>query len=216
MNTLKNVRVERKLKLKDVAESVGLSAQGLSNYENNLRTPPVDIAHKLALYYNIQMEKLFPLTLEDHDVIISEFSSENENKLGVMPDNLHKVSIFTKLRTGLSPSDGEMLESIDYYLSTSGESSYFGLRIKDDKLSPDFLKNDVLIFEKYNKKTFSDVKKYSIVITTVIDGGTSLFKYFNSGNQIFLSEYGVNNFINADKEVIVDILGVLKQIRRDF
>ena len=214
MNTLKKLRLDCKLKLKDVAESVGLSTQGLSNYENNLRTPPVDIAHKLAVFYSVSVETLFPLFPDESKFISNEFIGNSDRE--DFTNKLIKLHIYSKLRTGKSASEGEVLESVDYYYSEDRDSSFFGLRIKGSYLSPDFLDNDLLIFEKYSKETAFSNNSFSIIVASIKGGGTSIFKYLKVADQYFISEFGIGNFINAEKDVLVEILGVLKQIRRNY
>ncbi len=50
---LKDLRLNRKLKLREVAEKTGLTLQKLSNYENGHATPPSDVLLTLLDFYNV-------------------------------------------------------------------------------------------------------------------------------------------------------------------
>lgn len=54
---LKKLRAEKTLK--EVAAEVEITAQALSNYENDLRVPRDETKMKLAKYFNKSVEEIF-------------------------------------------------------------------------------------------------------------------------------------------------------------
>lgn len=50
---LKKLREDRGLKLREVAESTGISVQKLSNYENGHAAPPSNVLLTLLDFYNV-------------------------------------------------------------------------------------------------------------------------------------------------------------------
>lgn len=56
---LKVLRVKHKYTQADVAQKIGISDRGYSNYERGLREPPVSVAIKLARIFKTTVENLF-------------------------------------------------------------------------------------------------------------------------------------------------------------
>lgn len=61
---LKELRLERNLRLKDVAEAVGVTLNAISMYESNTREPNIDIIKKLCKFYNVSADYLLGLSDE--------------------------------------------------------------------------------------------------------------------------------------------------------
>lgn len=55
---LKELRCERNLFQKDIANYLGITAASYSLYESNKRTPPIEMLIKLCEFYNVDMEQL--------------------------------------------------------------------------------------------------------------------------------------------------------------
>lgn len=59
---LKELRLERGLKLKDVAAAIGLSIRAVSNYEQGIREPSIDTIKKLCNFFQCSADYLLGLT----------------------------------------------------------------------------------------------------------------------------------------------------------
>lgn len=59
---LKELRMERNLRLKDVAEAVGVTLNAISMYESNVREPNIDIIKKLCKFFNVTSDYLIGLS----------------------------------------------------------------------------------------------------------------------------------------------------------
>ncbi|PCF35682.1 hypothetical protein B5C00_01470 [Staphylococcus delphini] len=64
MNNMKELRINKNLKQKELARITGLSTSAISLFENNKSTPSMISAYKIAKALNVSMEKLFPLNVE--------------------------------------------------------------------------------------------------------------------------------------------------------
>ncbi len=64
-NRIKELRTERGLRQKDVAEKLGISAQSLGYYENWVNKPDPDMLVKLADFFEVSVDYL--LCREDED-----------------------------------------------------------------------------------------------------------------------------------------------------
>lgn len=58
---LKKLRTDKDLLQKQVAKELNISVQRYSSYENNSRLPEINMAIKLAKYYNVTLDYLFGL-----------------------------------------------------------------------------------------------------------------------------------------------------------
>lgn len=59
---LKELRNERNLTCKEVAEAVGLTKNAITNYETGLREPSLETLKALCLFYEVTADYLLGLT----------------------------------------------------------------------------------------------------------------------------------------------------------
>ncbi|NHA41908.1 MULTISPECIES: helix-turn-helix transcriptional regulator [Staphylococcus] len=64
MNNMKELRIDKNLKQKELARITGLSTSAISLFENNKSTPSMISAYKIAKALNVSIEKIFPLNVE--------------------------------------------------------------------------------------------------------------------------------------------------------
>lgn len=62
---LRKIRMQRNLRLKDVAEAVRISSRTLSRYETLKQIPQIDVVLRLGAYYGLLAEDLYSLTSEE-------------------------------------------------------------------------------------------------------------------------------------------------------
>ena len=58
MNRIKEIRLQKKVSQKDLAESIDITRQAISLYERNLRTPSPKVWQALADYFNVSVPYL--------------------------------------------------------------------------------------------------------------------------------------------------------------
>lgn len=59
---LKDLRLERNLKQKDVAKGLGVSQAAVARWEANLQIPNIDILYKVAIFFDVSADFLLGLT----------------------------------------------------------------------------------------------------------------------------------------------------------
>lgn len=60
MSKLKELRLERKMTLKQLSDALGIPIGTLGNYEQNFRSPRFPTANKIAAYFERPIEEIFP------------------------------------------------------------------------------------------------------------------------------------------------------------
>ncbi|MEK4203732.1 helix-turn-helix transcriptional regulator [Staphylococcus sp. FSL W8-1207] len=64
MSNMKDLRINKNLKQKELARITGLSTAAISLFENNKTTPSMNSAYKIAKALDVSLENLFPLNVE--------------------------------------------------------------------------------------------------------------------------------------------------------
>ena len=63
-NNLHDIRIERKITQTQMANDLGISRQAISKIENGERNPSLDMAYRIAAYYNLSVQDVFPVKIE--------------------------------------------------------------------------------------------------------------------------------------------------------
>lgn len=63
---IKQLRKEKGLSLKEVANAIGVSLSAYSNYEQGIREPSYEILKKICIYFGVSADYL--LGLKDYDL----------------------------------------------------------------------------------------------------------------------------------------------------
>lgn len=98
MERLRELRKEKNLAQKKVADAVGISQQTLSRYEKNISIVPVDALIRLARYYNVTTDYLLE---------VSQIKNERKS----LSDKKKKQEFFSVYKT-LSRKNKELLWAI--------------------------------------------------------------------------------------------------------
>ncbi len=67
MKTLKELRLEKELKQKEVAKAIGIELSAYGNYELGLRQVPDDIKIRLAEFYDVSLDYLITGKERDYE-----------------------------------------------------------------------------------------------------------------------------------------------------
>lgn len=65
MSKLREIRLEKRYKLKDIAEVAGVSIQAVHQWESGETMPPVDKLVKVARFYGVTVDELIAEPLEE-------------------------------------------------------------------------------------------------------------------------------------------------------
>lgn len=68
MRRLAELRISRRLTMREVAKDLKITSSTLSNYENDKRKPDVDMLNKLADYFDVSADYLLGRTDQKHTV----------------------------------------------------------------------------------------------------------------------------------------------------
>ena len=60
-NNLYDIRIERNITQSQMAKDLGISRQAISKIENGERNPSLDMAYRIAAYYNLSVQEVFPV-----------------------------------------------------------------------------------------------------------------------------------------------------------
>lgn len=90
---LRELRVERKLTQKQVAQRLGVTASIISAYENDIRQPSFDSLVKLSRLYNVSTDYLLGVS--------SRRTADNQHLIGLDGLTPAKISLVTQLVSAL-------------------------------------------------------------------------------------------------------------------
>ena len=71
-NKIRELRKQRGITQEQLAESIGISFQAVSKWENNIALPDITLVPVLASYFGVSMDELFDFNLKEieHAVMI--------------------------------------------------------------------------------------------------------------------------------------------------
>lgn len=73
-NTIRRLRKQRGITQEQLAESIGVTFQAVSKWENGITLPDIALAPVLAGYFNVSMDELFDFNLERIDRAVEEIA----------------------------------------------------------------------------------------------------------------------------------------------
>lgn len=193
----------------------------------NKSSSKVDNANAIIFDVYLDYLKQFPneenSTIEESHIVTNNISDNfikmlytlDKSKI-VYKKNTHSIPIYGTIPAGIPM---EMIEDIIDYEELSpnmfiGNKEFFGLKIKGDSMSPDYLDGDIVIFQKANDCENGD----DCVVS--INGDEATFKrvYKNKSGVVL---HPLNNrhsplaFTNEEIESLpVKILGIFEELRR--
>lgn len=169
MKTLRQLRKERNISMKELGLVVGVAESTISLYENGKRQPDNATLGKLADYFNVSVDYLLgreeiknPPNVYDVDGIISY------NVLGTV-------------RAGFNGSlceipTGETIEIPCSMINGEEKDEYFVLQIKGSSMYPKLIDGDKILCKRQN-----DVDGGSLAVI-LYDGEDATVKKINFGN----------------------------------
>ena len=94
---IKELRIEKKLKQKDVASSINIATNTLSQFENNNGRPSLEVLTLLADFFNVSLDYLVGREDDFGNIVVSsgvpaELSGQEKELL----ENFNKLNIFER------------------------------------------------------------------------------------------------------------------------
>ena len=207
MKRLKEIRQDRNMSIKELAERINVCESTIAKYETQTRQPSLDTVRELADVLDTTTDKLLGRDTSNVEPV-------NINK------NLVKIPIYGKIPAGVPM---EMIDEsyIDDYVEMDskqlrGSSTYFGLKVKGNSMFPEFRSGDIVIFRQQSHCENGDFCAVSINHTECTfkkvlkkESGITLMPLNPDYEPMFFTK----------KEIInlpITILGVVKEVRRSY
>lgn len=204
---LKELRIEKKLNQRELAEKLMIAPSTISMYENGNREPNFEILEQLADFFNVDLNYLLGKTDKTTKLI---FETENQNQ-GI------KVPVLGAVPAGIPITAIE--DIIDYEeipQSWSNQGDFFGLRIKGNSMYPKLENGDVVIVKKQSTADNGDVV---IAMVNGDDATCKRYKRMDAGIMLTSdnSEYSPMFYTNEQIQSLpVNIIGKVVESRKKF
>ena len=199
----------------ELSDITGFGKTRVSNWETGFRTPKLEDAKILEKVLNVPAPYL--LCLSD----IKEFPAD----FGVRNVPFKSIPLFTE--SDLVKIDQlvqlEIYNTLNYLPLVSSVEEHIGqgfysFQLFDDSMSPDFNKNDLIVFNPYAKVRHND-----LILVKILGSDEILFrKYFIDNSEIgkpLIKLIPINNewiATNINDQSNLLILGVMSSVQRIF
>ena len=201
-NVLKNLRESIGMNQEELSEKFGISKSTIGMYETNKREPNFELLKEFANFFNVSTDYLLEQIKKDD---LANF-------------DIIQIPLLGKIQAGV-PTE-MFLDIIDYIDIPAdmarGNKELFALKTKGKSMEPNFIEGDILIFEK------TEDCENGQFCAVAVNGDDATFKKVTKTdagimlqplNPAFETKFYTNDQIAS---LPVQIIGVLKQIRRNF
>lgn len=203
---LKQLRNERGISQRQLAEFLKVAPSTISMYENGQREPNFEVLESLADFFNVDLNYLLGKTNKTTKIIL-----DSESSKGI------KIPVLGTVPAGIPITAVE--DIIDYEeipKSWSNQGEFFGLKIKGDSMYPTLENGDVVIVKKQSTADNGDT-----VIVMVNGDDATCKRYERSETGIMLipnnSAYNPVFYTNEEIETLpLTIIGKVVELRRKF
>lgn len=203
---LKQLRNERRISQRQLAEFLKVAPSTISMYENGQREPNFEVLESLADFFNVDLNYLLGKTNKTTKIIL-----DSESSKGI------QIPVLGTVPAGIPMSAIE--DIIDYEeipKSWENQGEFFGLKIKGDSMYPTLENGDVVIVKKQSTADNGDT-----VIVMVNGDDATCKRYERSETGIMLipnnSAYNPVFYTNEEIEALpLTIIGKVVELRRKF
>ena len=212
---LRAIREQLGYSVYDVNKSCHISPSYLSLIENGKRKASAIILKKLAPVYGLNY-----LDLYEKAGYIDLIEDENKAKYKIdkLGNPVVEIPLLGTVKAGynyMAQENWEGMIEIDRNVIKDG-SEYFALKIKGDSMAPVIIENDIVIIKKQE-----DFENGDLVVAIINGDEATIKKGRKSENSILLqplnTAYEPLIFTKEEMKTIpVTIIGVVKQLKRDF
>ena len=197
MNKYRQLRKERNMSQANLAKRLGVSQTAVSQWETNKNYPDINTIKELAEIFSVTTDYLL-------NVDSSKLKKDNE------------IIVYNRVPAGVewaNIQDKHGYEEIGMKMLQSGRS-YVVLNVREDDMSPIFMKGDTLIIEVRDNCENGD---YALVQSHADDGMIRRVFYQNNGVLVQPVSYsGEGDFYITNSRERLNILGVVRQVRRNL
>lgn len=212
---LKRCRDIKDLSLREVDKLTGISYTHLNMIENGKRNVTPALLRTLANLYGLDY-----LDLYEKAGYIDLVNDEKRNKYKIdeLGNPVKEVPLLGTVKAGydyLAQENWIGTVDVDASLVKDG-SEYFALKVHGDSMSPILIEDDIVIVKKQD-----DFETGDIVVAIINGDEATIKKGKKTDNSILLQPLNNNYepliFTNDEMKTIpVKIIGIVKQLKRDF
>jgi transcriptional regulator, XRE family len=201
-NVLKTLRESIGMNQEELSEKFGISKSTIGMYETNKREPNFELLKEFARFFNVSTDYLLEQIKKDD---LSNF-------------DIIQIPLLGKIAAGYpTQMFADVIDYIDIPADMArGNKELFALKTTGKSMEPNFIEGDILIFEK------TDNCENGQFCAVAVNGDDATFKKVTKTdagimlqplNPDFETKFYTNEQIDS---LPVTIIGVLKQIRRNF
>ena len=203
---LKQLRNERGISQRQLAEFLKVAPSTISMYENGQREPNFEVLESLADFFNVDLNYLLGKTNKTTKIIL-----DSESSKGI------KIPVLGTVPAGIPITAVEdILDYEEIPKSWENQGEFFGLKIKGDSMYPTLENGDVVIVRKQSTADNGDT-----VIVMVNGDDATCKRYERSDTGIMLipnnNAYAPAFYTNKEIETLpLTIIGKVVELRRKF
>ena len=203
---LKQLRNERGISQRQLAEFLKVAPSTISMYENGQREPNFEVLESLADFFNVDLNYLLGKTNKTTKIILHSESSKGIKipVLGTVPAGIPVTAV------------EDILDYEEIPKSWENQGEFFGLKIKGDSMYPTLENGDVVIVRKQSTADNGDT-----VVVMVNGDDATCKRYERSDTGIMLipnnNVYAPAFYTNEEIETLpLTIIGKVVELRRKF
>ena len=218
-NIIKQLRTEKEVTQKDLANYLGLTPKMISFYEKEERIPPNDILLKLSDYFDVSTDYLtgkskyknfkeefdYKLNTNQLSKELSIYDSINVNK-----SNITNIPIVGTVRAGEPILAQENITGYSPVLNKfiSRDKNYFYLRVQGDSMNQEFNEGDLLLIEQ------TDYIENGDIAVVLIDGQeATVKKVIKNENMVTLIPMSTNpKYVPKMYDVVKDEIKIIGKV----
>lgn len=182
---LKQLRNERGISQRQLAEFLKVAPSTISMYENGQREPNFEVLESLADFFNVDLNYLLGKTNKTTKIIL-----DSESSKGI------KIPVLGTVPAGIPITAVEdILDYEEIPKSWENQGEFFGLKIKGDSMYPTLENGDVVIVRKQSTADNGDT-----VVVMVNGDDATCKRYERSDTGIMLIP---NNNVYAPHSILM-------------
>ena len=204
---IKELRKQRSITQEQLANSIGISFQAVSKWENNLALPDISLAPILASYFGVSMDELFDFHLTELEQKVDATCTEAYEYRESNPEKSRKI-----LEEGLKkyPDNDILLNNLLYvinYTENPDETIAVASKLSETTWESD-VKYDALRFLAYAYKAKGDIESAKVALEQIPE------IYFTKLTEIAYLLEGKEKFDAAEKQKWISFENLLQMMQK--
>lgn len=204
-NKIRELRKQRGITQEQLADSIGISFQAVSKWENNIALPDITLAPVLASYFGVSMDELFDFSLKEIECAVKSITDEAYKYRESDPSESRRI-----LEEGLKkyPENDILLNNLLYVLNYSenpDETITIAGRLIEKTAQSD-VKYDALRFLAYAYKEKGDLDSAKAAIEQIPE------IYFTKLSELAFLVNGKEKYEAANKQKWISFEDLLQMM----